>query len=75
MKVKTINLIDEVYHVTLTPSRIAKLFGCKEKTLRYKDTGKVYALGRGRIYISSDGEILENFSYIAVEIDKWRRSF
>lgn len=64
-----------VFIVTFTPNFFEKLFGVKEKNKKFKDTDSIYTFGGGTVYISQDGEKIENRSYIGESIDKWRRAF
>ena len=75
MKITKIEKHDYVYHVTLTPNLIEKLFGVKEKVSKFRDNGSTYRFGSGTVYVRSDGEKTENGSYIGEAIDKWRNSF
>jgi len=78
MKVSNIKREEEysnIYVVTLVPNWFEKLFGVKEKTKRYKDTGSIYRFGGGNVYINEKGEKLGNGSKIGNVIDKWRNAF
>lgn len=73
MKITKIEYIKNIYYVTLEPNYIEKLFGCKGKIKKYKDSGSNYMCGGGTIYINEDGEKTSNGSYIGETIDIWRR--
>ena len=79
MKVKEIELEKgsfEIYIVTLEPNWLEKLFGVKEKVVKYKETGYHYRFGGGGdVYADQNGEKLPNGNYIAEAIDQWRRCF
>lgn len=75
MNISKIEKIDFAYHVTLTPNWFEKLFGRKEKIMKFKDSGSEYMFGGGTIYTREDGERTSNGSKIGVAIDKWRRAF
>jgi len=75
MKIKEIKNDAGVYNVTLIPNWLEKLFGVKEKTVKYKDSGSSYICGGGTIYVKQDGNRTSNGEWIAEEIDKWRRAF
>lgn len=75
MKISKIEEINGVYHVTLVPNWFERLFGTKEKTYKFKDSGREYMVGGGTKYIREDGTLTGNGSYIGEQIDKWRRTF
>lgn len=75
MKITKIEEVGGLYHVTLKPNWLEKLFGVKEKTWTFKDNYSTYRFGGGSVYIRSDGEKTGNGSYIGESIDKWRRKF
>lgn len=75
MKILNIEYIGTIYHVTIEPGFIAKLFGAKTRVERFKNGGSTYWLGGGTVYVAEDGSNLPNGSQIAVSIDKWKKRF
>lgn len=75
MKITNITQEGNIYTVTFTPSWLEKLFGCKKRSEKYKDTGDIYQFGGGHAYIRQDGSELGNLNNIRKEIDKWRRKW
>lgn len=75
MKVSKIEDIDGIYHVTITPTWIERIFGLKEKVMKFKPKGATFVFGGGEVYIRSDGEETGNGSYIGEALDKFRKRF
>ena len=76
MKIINIEKDDkQIYHVTLKPNLISRLFGAKEKVIKLKDSGRVYTFGGQTVYINEKGEKIGNWSNIGEAIDNWRRRF
>lgn len=77
MKIKEIrqekDRFNDIFTVTLEPNWFEKLFGVKEKEVKYKDTGNTFVFGDGHVYVDQNGEQLHNHSTIGEEIDKFRR--
>ena len=64
-----------IYHVTIRPNLITRLFGGKEKVFKLKDCGREYVFGGQTVYINEKGEKIGNCSKIGEAIDNWRRRF
>ena len=64
-----------IFEVKLSPNFIERLFGIKEKTETFKDTGNEFYYTVGHVYVNNKGEILGPTSYIRISIDNYRRSF
>jgi hypothetical protein len=64
MRITKIEKIDRIYHVTMEPGFLSRLFGAKTKTERFKDSGNIYTFGGGTVYIRENGEKLGNNTYI-----------
>lgn len=77
MKIKEIRRKDltNIYEVDFTPNWFEKLFGIKDTTKSYKDTGGSYMFGGGSVYMNSDCEQLGNSSDIGRAIDKFRNKW
>ena len=76
MKIIKIEQEKDIYLVTKRPCLIASLFGAKEKTYKYKETGFVYEVGGGHEYIDENGVSQGNIlSETREAIDNWRRRF
>ncbi len=76
MRITEIKKEDDIYHVTFEPYWWQKkFFGYKPKTVRYKDSGKEYAIPHVTIYIREDGKKLGPYSSISKILDEWTRAF
>ena len=78
MKIKEIKRKENayrIYEITFTPNWLEKLFGIKEKTKEYADSGQIYTFGGGRVYVDKSGNRLSNGSRISEAIDRFRRSW
>ncbi len=64
-----------IYEVTFTPNWLEKLLGVKEKTKEYRQTESSYLVGGQNIYVDKDGYRTGNGSWIAEEIDRYKRKF
>lgn len=64
-----------IYHVTLKPSLLGRIFGASEKVIKLKDSGREYVSGGQTVYINEKGEKIGNWSSIGEAIDNWRRRF
>ena len=67
--------LDTIYHVTIEPGFIAKLFGAKTRVERFKNGGSTFMFGGGTVYVAEDGSDLSNGSKIGKAIDKWKKRF
>jgi len=76
MKIKEIKRKSNgIFEVTFTPYWFERLFGVKEKTKEYKDSGFCYKIGENTVYIDKNGKELENGNWIGKAIDRFRRSW
>ena len=75
MKLVNIEKINKVYHVTLKPNFIGRIFGKTEKVIKLKDYGTKYSCGGQTVYINQEGKKIGNYSPIAEAVDNWRRKF
>lgn len=75
MRITNIENDGDIYIVTFKASWFDKLFWIKDEVKQYKTTGKTYLFGSGGVYVNKNGEELHNGSWIAKEIDKFRRRF
>ena len=66
---------NRIYSVKIKPNLIMRVFGAKEKTLRFKDTGRVYTFGGQTVYVNEKGERIDKYSKITKAIDCHMRSF
>jgi hypothetical protein len=59
MKITKIEEIDGIYHVTKTPSFLARLFGAKNKVERYKTNGESFHyFNHITVFYREDGKML-----------------
>lgn len=75
MKVKDIYVREDKYVVTLEPNWLERLLGEVEEKREYKDTGYVFNLSKGSVYVGKDGKLLNSGDSIGKAIDAWRRSW
>lgn len=73
MIIDKIEKVNRYYQVTFRASFFEKLFGVKNVTRKYIDSGNCFILGGGVVYIRDDGKKLNNWSEVGQSIDKWRR--
>jgi hypothetical protein len=76
MKILEIKKDGNIYLVKRKPNLLQKIFGFKEKTEKYKDTGKVFTyLPHISVYIKQNGELLDPLNKITTVLDNFKRSF
>lgn len=76
MKIKEIKRKSNgIFEVTFTPYWFERLFGVKEKTKEYKDSGFCYKIDRSTVYIDKNGKQLSNGNWIGEAIDRFRKSW
>ena len=75
MKIEKIELKDDIYYVSIKPEWLEKLFGYKSKVRRFKATKEFFTSTGNKVYRDSEGEILYNGHWIALEIDAYRFKF
>jgi len=79
MKITKIEQDGNVFKVTREPRFVGRMFGIKQRIDEYKDTGRIYNFGGGRVYVNKEGVYLGNqFGYgvnTREAIDYWRSKF
>ena len=75
MKITDIKQSGDIYIVTFKPTWIKKIFGIKDVSKIFKDTGNQYTFGNQSVYIRQNGKKLGNGNWIAQEIDAWKLRF
>ena len=76
MKVINIKCIDDTYIVTKKPNLVQRLFGFKEKTEKYKNSGSVFFFDRNKyIFYKSDGTLLSLNNKMCNILNKYVHSF
>jgi len=75
MKIIKIEEQEWIYTVTFKPNFIERLFGVKEKSKKYKQTGSQYDFGGGNVYVDEKGRKLGNGNWIGESIDNWKHKF
>lgn len=75
MRIRQIKQEEYIFHITLSPNWLEKLFGIRDKYICIKDTGREFTFGGGTVYKREDGSLLRNGSYIGESVDNWRRKF
>jgi len=76
MKVVNITEEESLYVVELKPNFIQRLFGMKNKFIKYKRMPfETYRFGGGSVYYNQKGKQLRNNHYIQKAIDNYIRSW
>lgn len=75
MKITKITREDGIYRVTQVPNFLERIFGKKERTVRYRRAyGYKYLLGGG-VYYNEEGEETGCGNKVGEALDRFDRSF
>ncbi len=75
MRISDMKQEGDIWHITLTPNFLERLFGFKERVLLYKETDRIYKYGGGNIYVTQDGRDSGNGNWIGKAIDRKKKCF